>query len=1077
MHLSTILHPLCLLLILQFPRFISPACPHNCNGHGDCVSPSSRCECWPQNEHAGTYWKGADCSLQSCFAGRAWHDAAIAEDRGHQKIECSARGTCDYNTGVCTCQEGFEGRGCERLSCPNGCSGHGTCMSLESLAHHQYMLYNLNWDHDKIYGCRCDPGFTGYDCSLHECPYGDDPMSGTQYDEIQTITCKSTTGTGGFQLIFKGETTKKLPSTATVDDVRHALHDLRTIGDVHVSIANDGSETGMLLCGLPDIPQRISPAATFSITFTHDAGDQPLIMLKPSGGLIMSIEETLMGTKEWLECSGRGLCDRTTGDCSCFSPFDSSDGNGQSGTRGDCGHVNNNPWKAPPVQIFPKLIHPALGNGFSVSRPVIPRTEAEQKAYDAAVAFAGPNTPNNALYYERSSKNRLTNCENDCNSNGACGTFTGTALSYQVTAHPTVPTLTKTEPSHKGDVPSVYTQPTSRTIGMPEIRRRTNVGNNNQDTGIHNMILVTDRALVRHAAVSQQIQIQGLSKTLVVEHPEYLQAVLGTMYGVASLEIVLGEITYKSNHKTHLNYRVMIQGLDIDNVETRIRAAKIRMTSAEKTLSIQATMATNVETAYNLMSSAEPNKCHVTGGGTNADCQGAIADAATCAAATTSGGGGVAVNACIFNPGQDTHVYIDFLTAPILDTKDSSPELFAALALGGSKFTCGACQCKCGDSFGGADCSVRSCPKGKSWFSLPTLDHFAHSPAVDKMVECSDAGICDELRGICECRTGFDGSACERLACPVNDNKECSGHGECLSMRMTAERHSIDMGLNEILYGKDPNNGESWDADSVYGCYCDLGFTGYDCSLRTCDQGDDPRTTGQKYEKQVFSCVHADSAAPDGISVSALDYTGTKVENLSPDAHTVDSSISFFRLTFRGKETRRIRSNATPNEVKAALEEMTTVGRVSVTFHTSSTVCASSSGSVVSIEFKTETGGSTFKDLTTRKFMPSPPPIRAGSEVVTVSLTFAEDLHPKSIGGVANVNSTRESNVCADRGTCNGNTGECECYDGFKRGSLHGTGACDEIQKHTALRGDNIDRRFDPNIPLARKISGEFTGT
>ena len=104
-----------------------------------------------------------------CASATAWYDAAVSNDVAHRSTECSSRGNCDYGTGTCTCQEGFEGRACERLSCPNGCGGHGTCVSLESLAHHELLLYNVNWDHDKIYGCRCDAGFTGYDCSLHVC--------------------------------------------------------------------------------------------------------------------------------------------------------------------------------------------------------------------------------------------------------------------------------------------------------------------------------------------------------------------------------------------------------------------------------------------------------------------------------------------------------------------------------------------------------------------------------------------------------------------------------------------------------------------------------------------------------------------------------------------------------------------------------------------------------------------------------------------------------------------------------------------------------------------------------------------
>ena len=47
---------------------------------------------------------------------------------------------------------------------------------------------------------------------------------------------------------------------------------------------------------------------------------------------------SVRGTRDDLECSARGVCDRTTGVCRCFSGYASSDGNGNAGTNADCGH-------------------------------------------------------------------------------------------------------------------------------------------------------------------------------------------------------------------------------------------------------------------------------------------------------------------------------------------------------------------------------------------------------------------------------------------------------------------------------------------------------------------------------------------------------------------------------------------------------------------------------------------------------------------------------------------------------------------------------------------------------------------
>jgi hypothetical protein len=60
-----------------------------------------------------------------------------AEDEGHFYMECSNRGLCDRETGVCECFPGYDGLACQRQACPNDCSGHGTCETIEQLRYSQ----------------------------------------------------------------------------------------------------------------------------------------------------------------------------------------------------------------------------------------------------------------------------------------------------------------------------------------------------------------------------------------------------------------------------------------------------------------------------------------------------------------------------------------------------------------------------------------------------------------------------------------------------------------------------------------------------------------------------------------------------------------------------------------------------------------------------------------------------------------------------------------------------------------------------------------------------------------------------
>jgi hypothetical protein len=109
---------------------------NNCNGHGRCDYEYIRCVCdegWGADADVAVY-KAPDCSLRTCPSGKAWGDLPTDPNTAHAEAECSNAGLCNRQTGRCECFQGYEGNACQRIACPNGCSGHGQCLSMQQLA-------------------------------------------------------------------------------------------------------------------------------------------------------------------------------------------------------------------------------------------------------------------------------------------------------------------------------------------------------------------------------------------------------------------------------------------------------------------------------------------------------------------------------------------------------------------------------------------------------------------------------------------------------------------------------------------------------------------------------------------------------------------------------------------------------------------------------------------------------------------------------------------------------------------------------------------------------------------------------
>ena len=368
----------CFISMISFAE----GCSNGCSGHGTCgdvdVDGRDICTCEAS-------WNGApDCSLRTCPTGPAWADAATATDVAHNYAECSNMGTCDTETGQCICENGFEGTACERMACPTGsgtgstsssvynyvCSNHGKCLSMreaaalrDDISLFTQTTYTSTWDADRIFGCVCDEGYTGYDCSLIECPKGFNSLRGVLTNEVQIVNCLcQTTCSGSLALQFKDKVAY-VPHDADSALIEEILERAwPSAGQLSVSFSggatlceNDGSST---LVEFTTIGGAIPPIRTpTSSTLSSDAVT-PTVSVSAGGAAGVYGGVSVTTDKPATECSNRGTCESATGTCTCLTEdaddggtYISSDGNGGAGTINDCGLVSVTPTSCPKTLV------------------------------------------------------------------------------------------------------------------------------------------------------------------------------------------------------------------------------------------------------------------------------------------------------------------------------------------------------------------------------------------------------------------------------------------------------------------------------------------------------------------------------------------------------------------------------------------------------------------------------------------------------------------------------------------------------------------------------------------------------
>jgi len=308
------------LTLATLVGFATAACPNSCSGHGTCDRYDA-CTCFLETPINVTHfdgltiemeWTGADCSRRTCPRGISWSMSSLGFRQGkaptplkgantdlvcshQQERECSDQGLCDRATGLCSCFPGYTGSSCQRTACPDDCSGHGTCRSNRDFAYDwaiakttqiqsdktgdkftelfketYFASYDDAWDTDMHYGCKCDAGYRGPSCALVECPSAADPLDDK---------CTATTAITDYQLQYDAP------------------------------FGGKGWEEAY--------SNRKSGESAGEQTDLSKSDYNRQYVLDSNGRKVYGCYGAMSGQ----DCSGRGICDYSSGTCKCFSGY------------------------------------------------------------------------------------------------------------------------------------------------------------------------------------------------------------------------------------------------------------------------------------------------------------------------------------------------------------------------------------------------------------------------------------------------------------------------------------------------------------------------------------------------------------------------------------------------------------------------------------------------------------------------------------------------------------------------------------------------------------------------------------
>jgi hypothetical protein len=240
---------------------------------------------------------GGDCSDRFCAYELSWAGAPDKSGATHRYAECAGKGVCDRETGQCECFGGFEGKGCGRQSCPDDCSGHGTCEFMNELTFGTVFgdyfdgsadayrglgvaavipATDFSWDADRARACVCDGGWSGINCAARMCPSGNDVMdlrsdtSTAAVSQVQTITLISGGVDGG--QTFAGDAPTDFNGKTFALTFTSKMNETYTTVPIQMEGGNAGNLATGVKNALRGLPNKVVNDCTVSAHLNDPAG-------------------------------------------------------------------------------------------------------------------------------------------------------------------------------------------------------------------------------------------------------------------------------------------------------------------------------------------------------------------------------------------------------------------------------------------------------------------------------------------------------------------------------------------------------------------------------------------------------------------------------------------------------------------------------------------------------------------------------------------------------------------------------------------------------------------------------------